>query len=94
LTAFAPERPTREGPVRVALDGDGPAGGTRLPGGGVGPTTARTGPDGRLRAAWTGVSGTVRSVDAVCAFEPTDGGDGEPFSATVSGSVAGGRGVL
>lgn len=95
LAAFAPRRATRTGPVSVSLDGRGPSVRTPLPGGGLGPVSGatRTGPDGRVTVAWDGIASDARSVNAVCAFEPT-GETRTPFRVGVSASLSGGRGVL
>ena len=93
LTDYAPRGAVREGSVPVSLDGRGPSGRTPLPGGGIGTEGSRTGPDGRVEVVWQGIARGVRSVNAVCAFRPTDGGAG-PFEARLSVGVAGGRGVL
>jgi hypothetical protein len=93
LTGFAPRGSFRDGPVPVSLDDRGPSGRTPLPGGGIGPDEgARTGSNGRFEVAWQGIARGTRSANAVCEFEPVDGGDS--FAATITFGVAGGRGAL
>lgn len=98
LGAFSPRAAFRDGPVPVSLDERGPSGRTPLPGGGIAPVDdATTGPNGRFEVAWQGIARGVRSVSAVCEFEPVDDGEegpARPFETTATFGVAGGRGVL
>jgi hypothetical protein len=95
LTGFAPRGSFREGPVPVSLDDRGPAGRTPLPGGGIGVgEDPRTGPNGRFEVAWQGIARGTRSVNTVCALRPVEDAAGDPFEATVTFGVAGGRGAF